>query len=382
MYDTKEVWKDICDKMDGINGYSWQDIIKIHDLPLHSDSLRKKVTGSLGAYEMYNFAKQESMSGEQLEELEDKIIEMKKERVKLSNQNRKLSKKVRELANLEEIRDDINNAILNLEKIDYKPFCYGGLLNTSEASLLLSDLHYGLEVNDKLNVFNIDVAKERLFKLRNKTIEHCGNHNVGKLHIELCGDLISGGINLQSRIEDREDVISQVMKCAEELSIFILELSKHIKNIVVHSTIGNHSRVVPSKNESIPRENFERIIVWFIQERLKDVKNITVEEMQVDHVKYVLENGQNVLMVHGHLDKPQKVVQNFERMHRDYKIDYVHMGHYHNYNNFEQFGANILVNGNFCGQDQYAKSLRLYSKPSQALQVYIGDDVCTYKIHL
>ena len=54
------------------------------------------------------------------------------------------------------------------------------------------------------------------------------------------------------------------------------------------------------------------------------------------------------------------------------------MGHFHD----AKEGNGTTVNGSVIGSDDYSISRRMYSKPTQLLKVYYGDDVGTFKLTL
>ena len=83
---------------------------------------------------------------------------------------------------------------------------------------------------------------------------------------------------------------------------------------------------------------------------------------------------------HGNYDKVSRVIDDYSKMLKIH-IDEVHLGHFHNYNEKDDSGRTLLINGTLSGTDTYSKNLRLVGKPMQTLRIY-DEDICTYKIYL
>ena len=95
-----------------------------------------------------------------------------------------------------------------------------------EACLLLSDWHIGAKFDTYLNSYNTDIAKERMAKLLQCSIEYCTLHKVQTVYIEILGDMISGIIHINNRIQACENVISSTVEATEMLSKFVYEIQK------------------------------------------------------------------------------------------------------------------------------------------------------------
>lgn len=69
-------------------------------------------------------------------------------------------------------------------------------------------------------------------------------------YVSLMGDLISGVIHTTIRIENRENLIEQVVGVSELIAAFLQRLSTHFENVIVNSVDGNHSRVELSTDDA------------------------------------------------------------------------------------------------------------------------------------
>lgn len=315
-----------------------------------------------------------------LSELESKKKELEILRVQFQDQRREYSKYLRMEARWQHLINEMKLGIKDLEPLDFKNYNFNKDCDT-EASLMISDWHLGLECSNYWNTFNYQVATERINKLKQKVIGYCKLHKVKTLHIEVLGDMITGAIHLGTRVESEEDVISQSMRCAEIVSVFVNDISKEVENVKVYTVNGNHGRVNANKSEAIEVENFERLIPWYMKTRLLESKNVVICENEYDDtISHYMIGEKHIFSAHGHLDRIGEVINNYTRM---FKViaDEVHLGHFHSYYEKDEHGSTIVVNGTLSGVDTYAKSIRKTGTPTQILKIY-GEDVCTYKITL
>ena len=381
----EEVLQDCIDKVERTNTLDWQDIVNKHGLNINPDVIRKAVASPLGAYPVYNFMKSKIESGvdgsEILKEIEEKKLELEKEKIRLQDQRREYKKYLRQDARFEHLRDTIVDEVKKIDKklISSHHHCF---VTGREAVLILSDWHIGSTSDNAWNKFNLDVAKERVGKLLHRTIQYCKRNDVDTIHIELLGDLVSGYLHIGNRIENEEDVIKQVMIVSEMLCEFVTELSSYIPNVKVYSSTGNHGRCSANLKESMDVENFEKLIPWYMKARI-DSPNIQFVENEIDNNIIILRFLNEVIYcVHGHQDKPTSVVNNLSKMLKEFPTE-IHLGHYHSYKESDEYDITTTVNGCLSGVDEYAKKIRKVGSPMQTLMIYTSNGrECTYKIKL
>ena len=309
---------------------------------------------------------------EELETLKDAIY---KEKCKLQDIQREKRKSLREEARFENLVDVLKKEIRNLPPIKLN-VCNRKADENVEASVMISDLHVGLIVDNTTHYYDIEVAKERLGELCSKTIKYCKLHNVNKLNVELLGDEISGIIQIGNRVEEEEDTISQVITVSELLSNFINDLKAEIPQVVVYAVIGNHSSVFANKKERSNKENFERLIFEYI--KLRTGQKVTTNGLE-DYLLYKIK-GKTIILTHGNRDNLQNAKQHFVDL-LGIIPDYIHFGHIHHFNIKDDCDTEITTNGSLISTDDYAVSIRKSTKASQVLIIY-GEDVCTYKLTL
>lgn len=367
----------IQNKVDGLIDIDWQEIVELLGLDCHRDSLRKasNVTPYSGvAVAKYYQDKIEKMkldgfdNSDVLNELDLKIIELKKERMKLQDQRRVFNAMIRKESKFEVLLDTFKNAVDSFEPTQLKEFnCdYNG-----EASLLLSDWHIGININTPHNYFNTDVALERINKLKDYTIKYCKQNCVKRLNVCILGDMISGLIHTNLRLENQENVINQVLICSDMLSQLVNELSKEIQEIVVHFTVGNHGRVFANMKEHTDEESFEYLILEFMKEKLKNIETVSFNDSKNVDKEIVIYKvfDKTIACIHGHKEK--KIFDSVEKLSSflGIKIDLVFAGHFHNF----AVQNNVVVNSSFSGADEYANSIRFNQKASQTLVIHLED---------
>jgi len=251
-----------------------------------------------------------------------------------------------------------------------------------EAILLLSDLHIGVVYESNYNSYNDLIAAKRLDKLAIDTINYCEQHEIQKLNILNLGDMVQGIIHTNARMYAQYDVITQTMKAAELIAQFLHKIIKAAPEITYRSCVDNHARIMTNKNENVENENLYRIIDWYVEERLKN-SNIKFIKDNIDPSlgKFDLLNGKKVCFAHGHLDSSNQIFQHFIGATREF-IDYGFVGHRHSSKSKEYQNMNIIINGSIVGTEQYANSIRDYSRPSQTLLVFDNDNLIIHKIDL
>lgn len=361
----------------------WIEIVEELGLDCSSDHLRKTAYGIKECYDYFNSMTKEMLEQEQWEKLLEKELEIKKEKVKLQDMRNLVNKQVRELGRKENLSEILEE---KLEQLNMQPKIINDEYKSRVSSnrdmiCLISDIHYGLKTTNALTPYDSDICKQKMNYLIDKTIKFSLENDVDKLYVMILGDEISGLIHNTTRLEQREDVITQVLEVSELLYESIMKLANNLPFIVVGLAQGNHSRVMADKKDSLEQENFTRLVREFLKLRLSNVSNVLLLENKFDESIIELNiRGYNVLGLHGQNDRLNNVSRLTEMF--DKKIDYVCFGHYHQSKEFENNKTEVIVNGCFSGDD-YSKRLRLYNKPIQKLLLF--DDtgrIATYNINL
>ena len=315
--------------------------------------------------------------------LVDKTLELKKERVKLQDERTQNNAYVRKLAREDTIKEIALSVAKEMSGKKFLPI-YSTLNkatnNEKEAILCIGDWHYGLDFKNPWNEFSPEICKERIAKLKDKTIEYVKLNKISKLHLVNLQDLIAGRIHLGLRLESRYDVITQTLHVSEILAELITSLSKHVE-VNYYDCLDNHSRLEPNKNDAQDLESLARIIPWYLKERLKLNSKVTICENEFGPDLITFETlSHRVIAAHGHLD-PIKSIDHLSMM-TERHYDLLLTAHMHHFQADEKNRTIALGNGTLMGTDTYAQKLRLSSTPSQNLIIVTKENVteCVYRI--
>ncbi len=310
-------------------GLYWSDIAQLwldHTGERKSDDYFRKFRKRLSKGEKQH-SKQFTI---EFDEVEDKIIQFQKEKFKIQDQKREYRNLIRNDARYEHLRDELIKAVREVAK--QKPIAWHQPMKVNsikEAVVLFSDWHYGIVSDNYFNKFNPEIFQERVKSLVNKTIEYGKLHNIKVLHVFDLGDLLSGILHVSVRVQNSEDIISQVKVVAETMSEVLVKFASEFEEVKYYNVRGNHDRVTPHKNDAISRESFADIIPWFVSARTSHIPNLTVMQNEYDDEMIVANvSGHIVLGVHGHKDRVSEVAQNLSVMLKLFPA-VICMGHYH-----------------------------------------------------
>ena len=288
---------------------------------------------------------------------------------------------LRDEARIESMKESIREAVSELKELPKAEY-EGKTQADNEAILMFSDLHIGAQVDDFYNTYNVSEARRRVDKLVKDTIALCKRNDVEKLNFLNLGDAIHGIIHVTARLEEELDVIQQVMIASEIIADALNELQEAAPEVIYRSCTDNHARVIADLKQHIEKENFGKLIDFYLKERLKGTK-IRFEDSPLNEEigMFELMNGKTVVFSHGHHDSVNQSLQSMVGATHKY-IDYVLMGHYHSPKQKVFEGCNVIVNSSIIGPEQYAFSKRLFGKASQKLLVFEGDNLYTMDIYL
>lgn len=321
------------------------------------------------------------------EEFEEKTEEIKrdlyKQQVKTRDSWNAYRKTMRAEARDEDFQEMLIQAVeKGLGKLPAVEFAGDEVNPTVEMAPLFSDLHLGVEVDKYFNKFNVEIARKSVWKYFTKIIQKAEIEKPQRINFINLGDLIAGHIHVNGRLEQEIDVIEQITTVCEILAENLVRLQAAAPEVIYRSVTDNHSRATPSYKENLEKENFGRIIDFYLEARLKDT-NIQFAHDNLDEEVGMFEllNGKKLLFVHGHHDNYNTICQNFVGATREF-IDYIVLGHYHNSKVKTFQGAKVIVNGSIVGTDSYAYSKRLFGDPEQTILVFKGDDLGVEYINL
>lgn len=321
-------------------------------------------------------------------ELQEQIDELYKAKRLLADQRREYNKMLVSDARADNLAEKLIEAANLVPLKDYsRVFTFNNTTSVEEAVLCLSDWHYG-QVSDNIwNKYDTSICVQRVSKLFDKVAAALVEHEIKTLHVVLLGDFVNGAIHTGCRVASEENTCEQLMHVSEILANFINAISVHVGEVNIHSTYGNHARTIQNKNDSIHSDNMERVIPWWLKQRLKDNHKVNVIDSEYYEFMCFDVCGYNVVCTHGDIDKFNDlgiVVNSLFTKKYGKSIDYTFSGDKHHLEAFEQFGVESALVGSLCGTDEYANNKRLYSNPMQTLCIFTPEDgkLCTYNIKL
>lgn len=376
-YHKRLVYGKLVDKT--LSDFDYTELSKyVYGRDYSCDVARRLMYGSCKTLELLDSETDESLAGDRLNQINSKLEELQRERQRFYDQRREYNKLVYADGRKEHLYESLTEAALNLDK------SIGKLYGTDEhdynapidsdnsAVLVLSDWHYGLKASNIFNEYDTDICKERVRTVVNETIKRIQLHNCDELRVVVLGDLIHGAIHTSARVASEELVCDQLMQVSEILAQSVLKLSTYVNKTHVYITYGNHARTIQNKSDSIHRDNMERLIPWWLCERLKQHNNITVYENSNDEFISLSVKGHDIIATHGDLDSvktsPRLLPTLFQKQ-RGLDVEYVLLGDKHHIESFNELGITSMLCGSLCGTDDYASDRRLYSHPSQLLLI-------------
>lgn len=379
----------ICNMKDSL-GFTWPQMAEIFNNEFGCNKGDTSYRKDWAAFERIFNANVDKIVGDNnyLDEIKAATDELYKAKKQFYDQRREYNKLLTEDARSQHLIEKLIEAANAVPLEQYgSVFSFNTRDCDKEAVLCCSDWHYG-QVSDNIwNTYNTDICLQRVDKLFNSTVEAIHDNKVKTLHVILLGDFINGGIHTSSRVASEENVCEQLMHVSEILANFINNLSVHVDKINVYSTYGNHARTIQDKKDNIHSDNMERVIPWWIAQRLQNNEKVNVIESDYYEFIYLQVCGYNIVCTHGDLDKFKNIGMTVNAIFsKKYgkTIDYTFSGDKHHLESFEQFDIESTLVGSLCGSDEYANNRRLYSNPMQTLCVFTPDDgkLCTYNIKL
>ena len=313
-----------------------------------------------------------------LNDIQEQKIELQKQQIRMRDQKRLMNTKLRELARLEHLENHLIETIEEIEPVKI-PKAKVKSESDKEAMVVISDEHVGMVINSQFNTYNIEIAKQRLQKLKDETMTKVKKEDIKKLYIAHLGDGTHGAIYTTARIESEENNIQQIITLCGMLESFIEDFLQEGIEVQFCSVAGNHTRSLPNKKDSLgTAENFERLLTVFLGKSFNQFENYTQVDAEEGLILLDIK-GKKICLAHGDLDKGAGVATKLNNM-LNTNIDYLFTGHVHNFfikehGNTIQYGV-----GSLCGLDSYAISGRFSGRPSQLYLTFNNDGIDDMKV--
>lgn len=349
-----------------------------------SDVCRRMLYGSSRTLQLVDREAESSVTDATLlNELEQKKIELQKERQRFYDQRVAFNKVVRERARQEELNDIITRAVQSgeLPTLRYTP----SEITPSDNDLLVSlnDIHFGAQVDNYWCKYSSEICARMMRSYIDQIITIGKTHGSENCIVWANGDLISGNIHYQIAVSNKENLIEQITGVSELIAEFLAELSKHFAEVRFVSVAGNHSRI-GQKDCAVMQERLDDLVEWYLTARMSEFKNVIVGYGEkIDATMYIMNvRGKNYVGVHGDYEPTPQKIQTLQTMAKQ-PVHAVLLGHMHHNVIDNVQGIQTIMAGSFLGMDDYCVSKRIYSEPEQMVCVCDEHGVrCSYNIRL
>ena len=360
----------IAKKKAGLIDIDWNEICEQFDLNINAETLRKAGVG-------IKLAADANMLSGCVSDISNGYIE----RQKLRDLTNRVNAMYRTQSRSELLREQIAEAVKNLPPFSITTYAASEREDKDRAIVVaLGDFHYGADIHveglkgEVLNEYNHNVFERRMEKLFHELVDIISTEYVSEVHLMLVGDLIDGMIHLNQARRLEYGIVESTIRLSEYLAFWISELSSYA-DVHVHAALGNHSEIRPlkSKNREFEEENLEKIIMWYLRERLRNREEIFVGA-DCKRQTLVDVKGFSFLILHGDGEKNIPLIaQDAINMYAE-PIDFFICGHTHKEQEYPMgmtdTGNSVIIRApSICGTDKYAQSKGYNGKPGAIAMV-------------
>lgn len=369
----------VCDAKDSIG--SWEDVKVIINETLGynrtSSAYRKMYQSFKRVYDVH----MDKLTDDQklLAEIKEQRQLLEKDMVKIRDERAAYNRAVASAARKESLKDIFKYKLEAYEKIEVPEVTLTE--NGCDMVVHLTDIHAGIWINNYWNEYNTRVMRERLREYAAKVKQIAERHKCETCYVVCGGDLVSGNIHFNLRVENRENVVEQIISVSETISEFIAEIAKCFGKVKVINVAGNHSRATANKDAHVKGENFDELIPFYCKAKLQNCSHIEFVKNEIDESigKFYVKD-KLAYAVHGDKDNPQTVVQKLTLV-TGKQPAYVFAGHRHTNALTTVYDTKVIESGCLSGVDNFAVDNRLMNKPEQTVAICDKNGlVCTYDI--
>ena len=324
------------------------------------------------------FSKQQF--NESYDDIDVKMRELKKEKIKLQTEKLEYNRWLREEARDELIAEKIITAIKELPPLvvpEILPASIEGrVYGDREGCLLIADTHYGVDLKitglfgETINEYSPEIFEERMWDLLTQVIDICEKEGFTSLNVYDLGDEVDGLLRVSQLWKLRYGVIESTVRYGRFITEWLNELSKHVyvKYQMVKDSNHCQLRMLGQPKNTFKDENMSYIITDKILDRLENNPNFHFIQ---NPTGYIFDNivGYNVLGIHGEVKNLEQAIKEFSKTY-SVNIDFLIAGHKH-HKDSSNVGINSDVIGvpSVIGVDDYSLSLRKTSDPGATLFV-------------
>lgn len=360
-----------------LSDYDYSELAPyIYGKEYSADVARRLMYGSRMTLELLDAERESVKNFDAASDINNRMVALQKEQQRVKDQRREFNKLLRHEARYENLESALIAAANKLNESrplfeTFTPIGYESDPET-EAVLVFCDWHYGMKTSNIFNEYNTDICKHRLETVVQAAVKRMALHRCSKLHIVVLGDLLHGAIHVGARVASEELVADQLMQVSELLAQAIEKLSACVDEVVVYMTYGNHGRTVQNKNDSIHRDNMERIVRWWLEQRMRDNTKVIIAPEEKHEFLFISAGGHDICASHGDIDNVKTSPRLFQTLFsKKYgkNVECVLLADKHHRESFDECGITSMICGALCGTDDFANDHRLYSQPEQLMLI-------------
>lgn len=386
---------DIDSKIDGENDYDWSEIKDKYGINCNSDTIRKSSSTPFGGkmrseYEKYKIGLNKTENNSD-SELDVKIQELRRERIKLQTSNVERNRLDRSEARQEMYYEYVGNVAQTLPLPDFQPID-DNVHHGINYLVGLADIHYGATYKSINNEYSPEEAKRRFEYLTCRLIHFIQEKHITTLTVVSLGDLIQGVLRLSDLKINDSSIVKATVEVCRLIAHMLNELSAYTNITYYHTPSANHTqlRVLNAKASELADEDLEYLMGNYIKDLCANNERITVHLAKEgnDFIEIYIP-GNEIIAMHGHqLKNIENAVKDISILHKKF-YDTVILGHYHSGKEIPSHegilgDAEVLISPSFVGSDPYSD--KLYKGSKACVKVYGFDKLFghteTYKIIL
>ena len=386
---------DIRDKVLGIKDIEWEEIRMKYNLPITADSLRKASSAKpFGSVFVTEYLKNKNQSVLEKDELDKKLEELRKEKIKIQTLNIERNRLDKTAARQELFFEHIGDMCKALPLPTFEPLVgsTGSERADIEYVLTMGDAHYGSTFKSLRNEYSRDIFKERLSYLGDRMVDFVKDKKIDSISIVSLGDDLQGILRLSDLNVNDTTVVKCVVEYSRLIASFLNELSRFVKIKYYHTCYANHTqlRVLNAKASELAWEDLEYVIGNYIKDLCicNDRIDVILGNENEQFIRVDIQ-GFNAIAMHGHQIKNlETAISDLSRVLNE-EIDYLFLGHLHNGKELPVgegtcHDCEVLVSPSMCGSDPFSDKIMKGSKA--AVKIYgfdlVDGHVETYKIKL
>ena len=385
---------DIDSKIDGENDYDWSEIKDKYGINCNSDTIRKSSSTPFGGkmrseYEKYKTGLNQNVS--ENSELDVKIQQLRKERIKLQTSNVERNRLDRSEARQEMYYEYVGNVVQALPLPNFQPI-EDDIHHEINYLVGLADVHYGAAYRSINNEYSPEETKRRFEYLTCRLIHFIQEKHITILTIVSLGDLIQGVLRLSDLKINDSSIVKATVEICRLIASMLNELSVYANIVYYHTPSANHTqlRVLNAKASELADEDLEYLMGNYIKDLCANNERIIVHLAKEgnDFIEVYIP-GNEIIAMHGHqLKNIENAVKDISILHKKF-YDTVLLGHYHAGKEIPSHegilgDAEVLISPSFVGSDPYSD--KLYKGSKACVKVYGFDKLFghteTYKIIL